>query len=222
MIRIFFALFGILGFFIFSSVVAETTFDDPDDIAIRFGSGNIAQGQAKAKSELCLECHGDNSAREGFAIGAPRLAGQYGGYLLKQLRNFKSGERKSPVMSPMVENLDDDDLRNVATYFANQPVMQGKGGNLNAVAQNLFVRGDLKRNILSCKSCHGIDGKGSHSANDVNPVIAGQSRFYLREQLLNWRSLTRTNSPSQVMNVIAKSLTDAEIEALAEYVSNMQ
>lgn len=211
-----------LSFFIFTSAVAETTLVDAEDIAIRFGSGNFVQGKNKSKAELCQACHADADSTEISAADVPQLTGQYGGYLLKQLRNFKSGERKSSVMGPIVENLTDDDLRNISTYFANQPVMQGKGGNTNAVAQSLFVRGDLKRNILSCKSCHGIDGKGTHSANDIYPVISGQSRVYLREQLLNWRAAKRTNSPSQVMNVIAKSLTDVEIEALAEYVSDMQ
>lgn len=211
-----------LSFFVIPSVIAETTFVDAEDMAIRYGYGNLAIGKNKSKSELCQECHSDADSPGISDASVPYLTGQYGGYLLKQLRNFKSGERKHPVMSRMVENLTDDDLRNISTYFANQPVMRGKGENTNAVAQNLFIRGDLKRNILSCKSCHGLDGKGSHSANDIYPVIAGQSRFYLREQLLNWRAATRTNSPSQVMNVIAKSLTDAEIEALAEYVSDMQ
>ena len=221
MIRSYLALFGMLSFFVFPSVVAETTFADPEDAAIRFGSGNLEQGKNKSKSELCLECHAQTDSVASAGVGVPQLAGQYGGYLFKQLRNFKSGERKHPVMSKMVEQLSEDDLQNIATYFANQPVMQGKGVNSNPTAQNLFFRGDLKRNIMSCKSCHGIDGKGTHSANDINPVIAGQSQIYLREQLRNWRSAARTNSPSQVMNVIAKSLTDGEIEALAEYISDM-
>jgi cytochrome c553 len=211
-----------LSFFVFPKAFAETSFADPEDVAIRFGSGNLVLGKNKAKSELCQECHSDADSPGSADISVPHLTGQYGGYLLKQLRNFKSGERKHPVMSRMVENLTDEDLRNISTYFASQPALPGKGGNTNTLAQNLFMRGDMKRNILSCKSCHGVDGKGSHSANDIYPVIAGQSRFYLREQLLNWRSAARTNSPGQVMNVITKSLTDAEIEALAEYISGMQ
>ena len=201
--------------------MAETSFADPEDAAIRFGGGDLEQGKHKSKSELCLECHANTDSAGNTGVGVPQLAGQYGGYLFKQLRNFKSGERKHPVMNTMVEQLNDEDLQNIATYFAQQPVMKGKGINTNAIAQSLFIRGDLKRNIMSCKSCHGADGKGSHSANDINPVIAGQNQFYLREQLRNWRSAARTNSPSQVMNVIAKSLTDTEIEALAEYISDM-
>jgi cytochrome c553 len=210
-----------LSFLVIPNAIAENTFTDPEDIAIRFGSGNLELGKNKSKSALCLECHANADSMENAGVGVPKLAGQYGGYLFKQLRNFKSGERKHPVMNRMVEHLNEEDLLNIATYFANQPAMQGKGGNTNAVAQSLFLRGDSKRNIMSCKSCHGIDGKGSHSANDINPVIAGQNQFYLREQLRNWRSAVRTNSPDQVMNVIAKSLTDTEIEALAEYISDM-
>lgn len=215
-----------MSFLVVSNAIAEVTFVDAEDIDTRFGNGNWTEGQRKSKSELCQECHGENGLHAGTAVGVPNLAGQYSGYLLKQLRDFKSGERKHPVMNVMVENLDEEDLRNIATYFAKQPVMQGqatqdKGSNANAIAHNLYTRGDLKRNVLSCKSCHGVDGKGGHSTNDIYPSIAGQRRFYLREQLFNWRSASRKNSPDRVMNVIAKSLTDAEIDALAEYISDM-
>lgn len=212
---------SMLSFFVISQAFAEATFVDAEDIDARFGTGNWAEGQRKSKSELCQECHGTEGVHEGSAIGVPNLAGQYSGYLLKQLRDFKAGDRKHAVMNVMVENLNDEDLRNIATYFAKQPLMQGKGSAANAVAQNLYTRGDVKRNVLFCKGCHGVDGEGGHSANDIYPAIAGQRRFYLREQLYNWRSASRKNSPDRVMNVIAESLTDTEIEALAEYISDM-
>ena len=200
--------------------------DDAESKAQRLGVGSLAAGQQKAHSELCIECHGEHGLTDSGALGVPHLAGQYAAYLEKQLNNFKSGERKHEVMSPMVESLKDRDIIDIVSYFATQPYMHSAPQRMQDqasqnVAQNLFTRGDAKRNILSCKSCHGVDGKGSISVNDVYPVIAGQRHFYLREQLLNWRSLSRSNSPGQVMNVIAKSLSDAEIEALAEYISGM-
>lgn len=206
-----------------SSAIAE---DDAESNVYRFGLGNALAGQHKAHSELCVECHGEHGLTESGALGVPHLAGQYAAYLEKQLRNFKSGERKHEVMNPMAESLKDGDILDIVSYFSDQPTMhsspQGTQDQTSKnLAEALFVRGDAKRNVLSCKSCHGVDGKGGASANDVYPVIAGQRHFYLREQLLNWRSNTRSNSPGRVMNVIAKSLSDVEIEALAEYISRM-
>lgn len=200
--------------------------DEAESNVYRFGLGNPHAGQHKAHSELCVECHGEHGLTDSGALGVPHLAGQYAAYLEKQLRNFKLGERKHAVMNPMAESLKDEDILDIVSYFADQPSIHlTTPGNQDQASKNLaealFVRGDIKRNVLSCKSCHGVDGKGGASANDVYPVIAGQRHFYLREQLLNWRSNTRSNSPGGVMNVIAKSLSDAEIEALAEYVSRM-
>jgi cytochrome c553 len=87
------------------------------------------------------------------------------------------------------------------------------------LARDLFSRGDDTRNILPCKRCHGETGAGNYSATGSYPVIGGQHRIYLREQLLNWRSGARSNS--NVMNVIAKFLSDAEIEALASFISGL-
>lgn len=208
---------------VISSCAAE---DEVESKAQRFGVGNLLAGQHKAHSELCIECHGEHGITDSGALGVPHLAGQYAAYLEKQLKNFKSGERKHAVMSPMAESLKDGDIIDIVSYFAAKSDMhsavQGKQDQASqSVAQSLFTRGDSKRNIPSCKSCHGVDGKGAASANDVYPLIAGQRHFYLREQLLNWRSNARSNSPGQVMNVVSKSLSDAEIEALAEYISGL-
>lgn len=219
MIRTYFTWLGIFGLLASSAVLAEGTFTEPEDIAARFGIGDFAVG--KTKSASCRECHSE----DGKSFRAPFLTGQYAGYLAKQLGDFRAGERKHPAIKPSLDTLTETDINDLATYFAGgkvQPDKAIKTGNANILAQDLFVRGDLKRNILPCKSCHGIDGQGSHSANDIYPTIAGQHKQYLQEQLANWRSGTRVNSPSQVMNVIAKSLSDAEIAALAEYVSDMQ
>jgi cytochrome c553 len=99
--------------------------------------------------------------------------------------------------------------------------MQGEGAEENQLARELYVRGDMNRNIMPCKSCHGETGKGKFSLTECYPVIGGQHMIYLREQLRNWRKGERANSPGGVMNVIAKSLSDAEIEALSNYISGL-
>lgn len=185
----------------------------------RIGSGNVALGKQKIQSENCQECHGMFGI--GLAPSAPKLAGQYANYIVKQLKNFQSGERKHPVMNSMADGLTDDDLLDIAAYYASNRSMQGDGAGVSQRARDIFFKGDMSRNIAPCQSCHGETGKGRYSATGSYPVIGGQHRIYLREQLRNWRKGERSNSPGSVMNVIAKSLSDAEIESLADYISGL-
>ena len=198
---------------------AESAEDNAAILEQRVGSGDPVRGKRMIKSENCQECHGEFGV--GLAPSAPKLAGQYADYIIKQLRNFQSGERKHPVMTVMAEALTEDDRFDIAAYFASNPVMQSEGREESRVAQELYFRGDMSRNIMPCKSCHGENGKGKYSPTECYPVIAGQHMIYLREQLRNWRSGERANSPGGVMNVIAKSLSDAEIQSLSDFISGM-
>ena len=189
--------------------------DSPEAIKQRTGSGDPVAG--KSKSGLCQGCHGDegNSTETLF----PKLAGQYSVYILKQLHNYQSGVRTHDIMSAMAATIDEADLADIAAYFASQKKMKGDGTGENPVARSLFFNGDSARNIQSCMSCHGVNGKGIFPGSSTFPVIGGQHRDYLRGQLINWRKGERSNSPGGAMNNIAKLLTDAEIEALADYIS---
>lgn len=149
----------------------------------------------------------------------PNLAGQYAPYIAKQLRNFQSGARTQQIISAMATTSNDAELIDIAAYFASQKKMQGSGKGENPVAKNLFLKGDASRSIPPCMSCHGVNGKGPQYR--AYPVIGGQHRAYLRAQLIHWRSGERSNSTDGVMNKVAKSLTDAEIEALTDYLSGL-
>jgi cytochrome c553 len=124
-------------------------------------------------------------------------------------------------MSIMAEDLSADDRADIAAYFASQKPMQGDGAVVNPLASNLFVNGDQGRAVPACISCHGDGGKGRIADNIVYPVIGGQRRVYLRSQLVSWKLGERSNSPGGVMNKIAKSLSDDEINALADYISGL-
>jgi cytochrome c553 len=187
--------------------------------ALRIGSGNVLLGKQKIRSENCQECHGEFGI--GLSNAAPKLAGQYADYLIKQLHDFQSGARRHPVMNAMADGLSEDDMADIAAYFASNPVMHGEPHPPQRVAQELFLHGDAKRNVLPCQSCHGASAQGKFAPTECYPVLGGQYAIYLREQLINWRSGTRHNSPSGVMNVIAHSLSDDEIAALAEYLSGL-
>lgn len=79
-----------------------------------YAAGDAAAG--KSKSTVCAACHG----AEGISANDiwPNLAGQKQGYLIKQMKAFKDGSRKDPMMSPMATPLSDDDIANLAAYFS--------------------------------------------------------------------------------------------------------
>lgn len=192
--------------------------DSADAIKQRMGSGNPVAGKTTS-SDFCQGCHGEVGLSAEDLI--PNLAGQYASYIAKQLRNFQSGARTHEIMSAMAKTISDAELVDIAAYFSSQNKMQGNGKGDNPVAKNLFLKGDASRNIPPCMSCHGVNGKGKAPNIATYPVIGGQHKGYLRAQLIHWRSGERSNSPDGVMNKIAKSLTDAEIGALTDYISGL-
>jgi len=191
--------------------------DTPEAVKLRIGKGDPVSGSMA--SQLCQGCHGEKgNSIEGLI---PRLAGQYSDYISKQFRNYQSGEREHQIMNAMSQIISDAELLDISAYFASQQQMSGGGKSGNAIGQNLFTKGDMARGVLPCESCHGVNGKGQ--APDVSdfPVIGGQNQAYLKAQLQNWRSGARSNSAGGVMNKVAKALTDAEIQALSEYISGL-
>ena len=203
--------------FLFAATAALAFDESPEVIKQRIGTGNPIKG--KTRSELCQGCHGEVGLSLEDLI--PNLAGQYAPYIAKQLRNFQSGARTHQIMSAMATTIDDAELVDIAAYFSSQKKMQGNGKGDNPIAKNLFLKGDASRNIPACTSCHGVNGKGQAPNISTYPVIGGQHKGYLRAQLNHWRSGERSNSPDGVMNKVAKSLTDSEIEALTDYLSGL-
>ena len=204
-----------LAIVVLLTATAASAYDSTEAVKQRTGSGDPVAG--KSKSQLCQGCHGEDGNSTETTI--PKLAGQYSSYISKQLRNYQSGVRTHDIMSAMAATIDEADLADIAAYFASQKKMKGDGTGENPVARSLFFNGDSARNIQSCMSCHGVNGKGIFPGSSTFPVLGGQHRAYLREQLINWRNGKRANSPNGVMNNIIKPLTDAEIEALADFMS---
>lgn len=190
--------------------------DSALSIKQRSGSGNPIAG--REKSQLCQGCHGE------FGISTepliPKLAGQYGNYIAKEVRNYEAGTRSHQIMNAMAGTItSDEDLADIAAYFASQPKMRGNHSAENPLGKQIFLHGDVSRLLLACVNCHGVNGKGLDPKISTFPVIGGQQKEYLRRQLINFREGERTNSPNGIMNKVAGTLTDDEIEALVEYVS---
>ncbi len=188
-------------------------------LLILFG-GTAAANPDLAKSivkEKCHLCHGE----EGEASSAiyPRLAGQNQNYLIKQLKNFRDGKRKSDTMNEMAKDLKDDEIDALAAYFSSKPALthRVRDKGFAAVGEYLFKKGNKYSGIPACKSCHGDFGQGS----DQLPRLAGQHKRYVADQLHAFGERARTND-NAIMHTIANKLTEMEIEALALYVSGLK
>jgi cytochrome c553 len=99
--------------------------------------------------------------------------------------------------------------------------MKENSGNSNTIAKGLFENGDAGRGLPPCMGCHGTKGQGMATDGEAYPTLAGQRLSYLRDQLTHWKSGERANSPGEVMNRIAETLSDVEIDALAKYISRL-
>lgn len=195
--------------------IIQPDVNDAEAIKLRSGSGDPVAG--REKSQLCQGCHGEYGiSMEGLI---PKLAGQYANYIGKEIRNYQAGIRSHQIMNAMAGTIDNDqDLADIAAYFASQNKMEGDGPG-NPAGEEIFLHGDVSKMRLACVNCHGVRGKGLEAKISMFPVIGGQQKDYIRRQLINFRDGYRTNSPNGIMNRITSSLTDSEIDSLAEYIS---
>ena len=174
----------------------------------------------KEKSALCQGCHGE----EGMSPAAnfPRLAGQYAGYIKKQIADYQKGLRMDDTMGPMAGTITEkQDLEDIAAYFASRKMMQGEKPVDNNLGKNVYLNGNSVTGLYGCVNCHGENGKGKSPNNPVFPVIGGQHKDYLVKHLNDFRSGARTNDPAGMMGDIAKKMTAVEIDAVADYLSGL-
>jgi cytochrome c553 len=190
------------------------------------GNVDAAGGNPKAgkvKSELCQGCHGPN----GISVDPttfPHLAGQFSGYIEKQITDFQKGKRNNDTMSPMAATIvSKEDLKDIAAYFSSQKQMKGKPEKSKLVqkGKDIFMNGNPRSGVYGCKNCHGEAGKGKSPNNSLFPVIGGQTKDYLIKQLKDFKAGKRVNDPAGMMGDIAKKLSDEEIKAVAEFVSTL-
>ena len=193
--------------------------------------GAYAGGDAKAgatKSELCQGCHG----ADGMSVNpeCPNLAGQKAGYIIKQVTDFQKGHRHNDTMTPMAALAGElQDIKDIAAFFQSQDPMAAKKfmmpppDNKKSIAagKKLFEEGNPRTGLYGCINCHGPSGKGKSANNHVFPIIGGQTKMYLVKQLQDFRAGTRKNDPANMMMDIARKLTDAEIEAVTDYLGSI-
>lgn len=184
-------------------------------------AADAAQGQQKGEqlAQMCAACHGPNG--NSVIPTNPSLAGQHADYIAKQLKQFKSGERKNAMMAPMAANLSEDDMRSLGAYYASQTPRGGAAKDLNSAeaGRKIFRGGIASSNVAACAGCHSPNGAGVPSQY---PRVAGQHVEYISAQLKAFRSGERANDPNGMMRMVAAKLTDKEIDALALYMNALK
>ena len=184
---------------------------------------------------VCAACHGVNGVSP--IPAQPNLGGQNVKYLYKQLVEFKSGYRKNGIMQSQVANLSQQDLANVAGYYASQAPWGVAFGNpaTTQEATKLFLGGDKSRGVIGCAGCHGPDAAGNVWA--AFPRLGGQHAEYIATQLKLFRAAGRVDdidSDEQkrandaakegemgMMQTVASKLSDRDIRILSDYVSSI-
>jgi len=203
-----------------TSASAPTAAAGSVDIVTSTAAKAIYAGDVKAgqnKSAMCASCHGADG-NSPIAM-YPKLAGQSANYIAKQLADFKSGDRVDPVMAGMVAALSEQDMNDLAAYFAVQTPTAGQAEGSD-IGHKLYFGGDAKKGITACVACHGVKGKGMAQAGF--PGLAGQNADYLKKQIASFREGSRGNDRNNMMRNIAIKLSDSDIEELVNYMSSLK
>lgn len=175
----------------------------------------------KAKSITCAACHG----QDGNSVNPqwPNLAGQNAKYIVQQLQAFKSGERADPLMTPQAMMLSEEDMHNLAVYFASQQSAPKPVANPKTIdkGEALYRGGDMESGAAACMACHGPTGRGNPAA--AYPLLRGQYATYVTKQLRDYAAERRkSDQPTRVMRDIASRLSEDDMLAVASYVQGLK
>jgi len=180
--------------------------------------GSATAGQGKVA--VCLACHGQ-SGNDSLLPAVPKLGGQSEKYLLKQMQDIKSGARPAPLMTGMLAASSDQDLADIAAYYASLAAPQGAVDPAKReLGEKLWRAGHADLGVPACSACHAPNGLGNSAAG--YPALGGQDVAYTETQLKAFRAGQRANDEAEVMRTITARLNDAEIAALASYAAGLR
>jgi cytochrome c553 len=176
------------------------------------------QGIPSQKVLPCMGCHGP----AGNALNPmwPKLAGQHGQYIYKQLMDFHGGARVNEQMSPNAKGLKEGDMLNLAAYYSDQAQTPGTADPaLAELGERVYRGGNPATGVPACAGCHGPTGMGMAAAKF--PRIAGQHAAYLDSTLKGFRAATRSNDPNGMMRGVAGRMSDQEIAAVSQFLQGL-
>lgn len=173
------------------------------------------------KSGICAACHGQDG--NSMVPAWPKIAGQHEEYLARQTRMVRDQTREVPEMYPMVMNLSDQDIADLAAYYATQTVSPGVADEaLVELGRQIYHGGNSDTGVPACSACHGPAGNGIAGAHF--PVLRGQHADYTTSRLNRYRDGEVNgdeDSFSRIMVGVAESMTDEEINAVSSYIEGL-
>jgi cytochrome c553 len=181
-------------------------------------SGDAARGEeiSKTTKAKCTRCHGEVGISD--EEDTPSIAGQTAPYLYKQLMDYKTGARENRSMRSRVRKLSEQDLADLAVYYASLPG-EGAAQQVASIAPPTLVSdGDRDRYLLPCAVCHGKNGEGM--PHEV-PALAGQKAQHLIDTMTEYKNGERTNDLYGRMRFVVTRMTDEEIEEAARYYASL-
>jgi cytochrome c553 len=173
--------------------------------------------KGQAAYAVCAACHGADG--NSGSPQNPKLAAQHPDYIVKQLRQFKSGERDNAIMKGFASALSDDDMRNIAAFLATQKYKpsSAKDKELAPLGQAIYRGGIAAKGVPACASCHGPNGAGMPAQY---PRLGGQYAEYTEAQMLAFREGKRKNNLQ--MSQIAAKMNDREIKAVSDFIAGLR
>jgi cytochrome c553 len=200
----------VFALFILSLLASSAIFAEDNQVLV---SSAVEQTAAT----VCAACHG---ADGNSAISLnPKLAGQHPEYLYKQLSEFKEGKRANAVMASMVANLSSEEMQGLAAYYAGQSLQlaKAKENGVGSLGEKIYRGGIASTKVPACAACHGAKGEGMPKRF---PGLSGQHTDYTVQQLKAFRTGERANAP--MMQVISVKMTEAEMQAVADYIQGLR
>jgi len=186
-------------------------------VSVEAAEAPVKRTAEQTVNTVCAACHAPDG-NSAITLN-PKLAGQHPEYLAKQLTEFKSGKRANAVMSGMAASLSDDEIKELAAYFAGKKLNPGQAtkNGAGSLGEKIYRAGIAANNVPACAACHGPNGAGLPKQF---PRLGGQHTDYTLAQLRTFRTGERANAP--MMMAISAKMTDAEMAAVADYIQGLR
>ena len=189
-------------------------------------SGDAVAGESKVA--VCAGCLGSDG--NSMVASFPKLAGLGENYLVRQLRNIKSGERAIVEMTGLLDASSGQALQDMAAYYNGQQRQVSGAQEITLIGysdpdealqlgENIYRAGNLKTEVSACTGCHSPAGNGNDPAG--YPALGGQHADYIESQLLKYRSGERASGNAKIMQGVAERLSNKEIKAVANFISGL-